>query len=624
MSKPTPVTHEEKIIQYQNHIKDLEALLEQTTQQLEHERAEYGKIETILERGKREWEATFDSVTDMIILTDSERCVIRCNRATIRYLDLAYNTIIGTPIQKLFFQDPPDNDQIFQSVLYETRFPTLKGWYEISTYPLLLRGEASGSVHVIKDITEQRQAQETLRKNQEELRQINDDLENRVWQRTIELIHANENLQHEVSEREKVQALLANERDLLSITLLSIRDGVISTDTQGTILLFNRAAETITGYRKEEVLGKPLGDALNLLDETSGKILPSPLKKLLDSQGEESHLQFLSLQNRQAEKLLISSSIAPVNDVTGDLMGYVMIITDITEEKRIEAQLALSQKMESIGRLAAGLSHEINTPLQYVGDNAHFLKEAFDAIIQTYGGHKDLVSDAEMNAENMMAYFAKITALRDDLDLAFFISEIPQAIQQSLEGIERVRKIVLAMKAFSHPANKGKKASDINQAIDTTVTISRNEWKYNADLEMHLDPNLPLVSCQIDEINQVLLNMIVNAAQAIEEKKAKGGPEKGLITISTQTKDEEVLIRIQDSGTGVRPENINRIFDPFFTTKEVGKGTGQGLALAHNIIVNQHKGRILVDSEYGKYTAFTICLPLGVSDFEQEPEPEDE
>jgi signal transduction histidine kinase len=194
------------------------------------------------------------------------------------------------------------------------------------------------------------------------------------------------------------------------------------------------------------------------------------------------------------------------------------------------------------------------------------------------------------------------------------MGESPVAVQESLDGVERVRKIVMAMREFSHPSEKEKKLADINHGIETTVVISRNEWKYSADLETNLDPSLPLVFCQIDEINQVILNMIINAVQAIQEKNPPETGIKGKITISTYMIDNHLHIKIQDTGIGI-PEDIRlRVFDPFFTTKGVGKGTGQGLSLAHQIIVQKHQGNIYVDSIAGEGTTFTIELPVDVSE----------
>jgi signal transduction histidine kinase len=196
-------------------------------------------------------------------------------------------------------------------------------------------------------------------------------------------------------------------------------------------------------------------------------------------------------------------------------------------------------------------------------------------------------------------------------DIEYLCNEIPNAIEQSLDGTERIAKIVGAMKEFSHPGVKEKQMVDMNRAIETTVTISKNEWKYVADVELDLDPTLPLVKCMAAEFNQVLLNIIVNAAQAIGAAK-KGGTEKGTIKIITlQPKSGWCEIKVSDDGPGIQEEIRSRIFDPFFTTKEVGKGTGQGLAIARSIVVDKHGGTIRVETEPGAGTTFIIDIPEG-------------
>ncbi len=203
---------------------------------------------------------------------------------------------------------------------------------------------------------------------------------------------------------------------------------------------------------------------------------------------------------------------------------------------------------------------------------------------------------------------------RTELDLDFLLGEIPTAISQTQSGIERVSKIVKAMKDFSHPGQKEKVMADLNRGIEVTSTISKNEWKYYADLELNLDESIPLVFCNIDEINQVVLNMIVNAAHAIQEKINKtGNTEKGIIKISTSLENDSVLLEISDTGMGIPTDIRGKIFDPFFTTKEVGKGTGQGLAIAHNIIITNHKGSINVDSVNDKGTTFRIKIPVSAN-----------
>jgi PAS domain S-box-containing protein len=288
---------------------------------------------------------------------------------------------------------------------------------------------------------------------------------------------------------------------------------------------------------------------------------------------------------------------------------------DITDRKRAEEalrqseiQLLMAQKLESIGQLAAGMAHEINTPIQYVGDNAKFLDEAFRDLLRFLDPHTEL-ADALRNP----ARTDLVTALDQtvqNVDLNYLRDEIPKATEQLLEGVAQVARIVRAMKEFSHPGPVEKAPVDINRAIESTVLVSKNEWKYIAELTTDLDPELPPVPCVAGEFNQVMLNLIMNAAYAIGDV-VRGSDRKGSIRIGTRRDGEWVEVRVSDTGAGI-PEDIRtRIFTPFFTTKEVGKGTGQGLAMAHAVIVKKHQGTIRFESETGVGTTFVVRLPLG-------------
>lgn len=424
---------------------------------------------------------------------------------------------------------------------------------------------------------------------------------------------SNLSLQSEVRQKVLTQELLAAEKELLSTTLMSIAEGVIITDNARNILLYNRVAAALTGYPPQEAIGQPLSNLLKLADPHTQEIVKDPISFLF-------HMEELSrkasdykppmLKTKSGAVLLVSGSIAELQGSGGSSMGHVIVFQNITEKHRAESQVMLSQKMEAIGQLAAGIAHEINTPIQYIGDNLRYLQKAIARLTEareTYQA-EDLQSWEEVKP--------RVDEIEQKFKVAAYLEESPVAIQESLDGVERVRKIVLAMREFSHPSEKEKKPADINHGIETTIVISRNEWKYVADLETDLDPTLPLVTCQIDEINQVVLNMIVNAAQAIQEKLPKGSGEKGMITIRTRRAEKHAQIIIEDTGRGVPEELRTRIFDPFFTTKGVGKGTGQGLSMAHNIIVNKHQGQIKLDSVVGEGAIFTIELPLDESESE--------
>jgi signal transduction histidine kinase len=261
--------------------------------------------------------------------------------------------------------------------------------------------------------------------------------------------------------------------------------------------------------------------------------------------------------------------------------------------------------MEAIGTLAAGIAHEINTPTQYVSDNTHFVGESVNDVITFIKEMKTILQSDDQSVDELKE---QLKAALDDLDFEFIQDEVPAAIKQTKEGISRISKIVSAMKDFSHPGATDISHADINRAIEATLLVSTNRWKFVADVETTFG-DIPAVPCYIDEINQVILNLIVNAADAIAEKHA-GTDEKGSIEITTRQAGNNVLISISDSGAGMPPEVKSRIFDPFFTTKEVGKGTGQGLSIGYDIIVNKHNGTLTCDSEAGAGTTFTLSLPL--------------
>lgn len=287
-------------------------------------------------------------------------------------------------------------------------------------------------------------------------------------------------------------------------------------------------------------------------------------------------------------------------------------LAQVEDIKQLHDQLAQAKKLESIGELAAGIAHEINTPIQYVGDNTRFVQSACEDITAILEVCQSLIGDSEAQGD-FAAKTVQLQETMDDADVEYLIEEIPTAIKQSLEGVERVAKIVRAMKEFAHPGVSEMTPTDIGKAIENTVMVARNEWKYVAELETEFDPSLPLVPCLPGELNQVLLNMIVNAAHAIADTLSDSVDRKGKIQISTALAQPFAEIRIKDTGSGIPQENIERIFKPFFTTKSAGKGTGQGLAIAHSVIVEKHQGTIQVESNVGEGTTFVIRIPLAIA-----------
>jgi signal transduction histidine kinase len=291
-----------------------------------------------------------------------------------------------------------------------------------------------------------------------------------------------------------------------------------------------------------------------------------------------------------------------------DRVYWLCVVRDITNRQQVQQQLLQSQKLESIGQLAAGIAHEINTPTQYIGDNVRFLKDAFQdmkGLLASYDRLLVAAKGSALSGETVQ----EVSAAVEHADVGYLLEEIPKAIDQTLEGVGRVAKLVSAMKEFSHPGAKDKTLLDLNHAIENTITVARNEWKYVAEMETDYDSTLPMISCLPGEFNQVILILIVNAAHAIADVVGKDGSGKGKITVQTRNCPDWIEIRIQDSGTGI-PEKVRpRIFDPFFTTKEIGKGTGQGLTIARSVVVDKHGGTIHFETEEGIGTTFIIRLP---------------
>jgi signal transduction histidine kinase/HAMP domain-containing protein len=283
------------------------------------------------------------------------------------------------------------------------------------------------------------------------------------------------------------------------------------------------------------------------------------------------------------------------------------LILDITEVRRLARELSAAQKLESVGRLAAGVAHEINTPVQFVSDNVEFVRTSMVDIAAVVGSYRDLQQAVQSSGDILLAAGAAAeTEKRVDLD--YILENAPLALVSSIEGLGRIATIVRSMKEFAHPDQGEKTLADLNQAIRSTLVIAHNEYKYVAEVETEWG-DLPMVQCHLGEINQVVLNLLVNAAHAITDV-VKDSGNRGRLGVRTRVEGNEVEIAISDSGTGIPDAVRDKIFDPFFTTKEVGKGTGQGLALAHNVIVQKHGGSLRFATEMGRGTTFFIRLPI--------------
>jgi len=378
---------------------------------------------------------------------------------------------------------------------------------------------------------------------------------------------------------------------------------LLAFDRQGLIQVANETALMLLEYTEAELLGQPVSAIFQERDVPSVAEMEAqvPRRGVLRSE------RVCRSKSGQLIPVLFSGSPYGKTVENGLARGVVCVALDLRDRKRLESELNLALKLESVGRLAAGVAHEINTPVQFVSDSVQFVRDAVDDLTRLIEKYQALHAQA-LEGHPAPELVAEISQAVEDADLSYLVENLPAAIERSLEGLGRVTSIVRSMKDFAHPDQKEMTAVDLNRCVSSTLTIARNEFKYVADLETHLG-DLPLVVCHAGDINQVILNLVVNAAHAIGDV-VKGTEGKGRITVSTRVEGAEVVVAIADTGGGIPAHIRDHIFDPFFTTKEVGRGTGQGLSIGRKI-VDRHKGRLTFDTEVGVGTTFFIHLPIG-------------
>ncbi|HEX7670587.1 MAG TPA: response regulator, partial [Polyangiaceae bacterium] len=352
---------------------------------------------------------------------------------------------------------------------------------------------------------------------------------------------------------------------------------IIAVDVEGKIRFIN---QVLPGFEKEEVIGSSFLIYLPPGDHDQHR---ARLGRILETGTPETYET--TIVGPGVDTLWFSTHMGPMR-VQGNIVGAVLVSQNITELKRTQADFAGAQRLAAVGTLAAGIAHEINTPIQFVNDSFHFLREATDDIFSLLETLSTVRGLAAAGTQDLASAVAVAREAEEAADLTYLRENVPKAFARCVDGLERVRTIVHSMKEFSHPAQHEMGRADLNRAIKNTVTIAHSEYKYVAELETDLG-DLPLVNCHINDINQVVLNLIVNAAHAIGDV-VKGTDEKGRIQIRTQVDGKDILISISDSGAGIPDAIAHRIFEPFFTTKEVGKGTGQGLALVWSVVKGKH------------------------------------
>jgi PAS domain S-box-containing protein len=545
----------------------IDGVVEDVTEKLE--------IEEKLKGYLKFFETLIDTVSNPVFYKDQDGRYLGCNRS---FADI----IFGLPREEIINKKISDLKDVIPQELavkydekdrelfanpgvqeYESRVKCADGKFRFfqlskSTYQGP-DGKIAGLVGIMMDITERVE-------NERELRRINEEL------------------------------------DLLVTSLSSI---IIGVSVKDRITHWNPFAEKVFRVNAADVIGKSFFECGIKWDW--GVIYEAISNSILEEKSVR--INDLKYENFEERNGILGLTINPLKRGGEILDGFIILGKDLTEQKILEAQLMQSNKLEALGQLAAGVAHEINTPMQYVGDNLKFINKSFIGLINILDIYERAAKSIR-NKDEFEKLIREAEELAGTIKLPFLLEQMPKALEQSMEGVSRVSVIVQSMKSFSHPGAGQKMPADLNKAIENTVTISRNEWKYDCDLELELDPDLPKIPCYESELNQVILNLIVNARDAVREAKENKKIESGLITVCTAMNKTHAIIKVKDNGSGI-PEKIReKIFDPFFTTKEIGKGTGQGLAISHSIIVEKHRGSLYFESTADKGTTFIIKLPL--------------
>ena len=508
--------------------------------------------------------ALLETTTDQVYFKDLESRFVRASRALASKLGLdGPDELIGKTDFDVFSAEHAgeafaDEQRIIRTgepisdiEERETWADTHVAWVSTSKFPLLdERGEVIGTFGISRDITNRKRTEEGLRESEERWR-----------------------------------TLLANAQEMIVVV-----------DGEGRVAYCSPSIQRWLGYDPKELVALPshpddeVALARALADVTpDGPVWLAHRLGHRDGSWQAFESSFVCLR----EQPVVGAVLITSRDVTDRLALE-------QERERLDFERRLSQRLQAVGQLAAGIAHEINTPVQFVGDSVKFLQEAAGELRELMQSYREwLLGDGDVTHE-------QVIAAERDVDLEYLDERVPAAFDRTLEGVARVAEIVQAMQRFAHPSGVRIAPADLGEAIETTLAVCRSEYKYIADVTLSLEA-LPPVTCNVGDLNQVFLNLIVNAAHAIEDRFADSG-QRGAITISTRALGDDVMIQIADDGAGIPLEVQDRIYEPFFTTKDVGRGTGQGLAIARTI-VEQHAGTLECASAPGAGTRFTITLP---------------
>lgn len=335
------------------------------------------------------------------------------------------------------------------------------------------------------------------------------------------------------------------------------------------------------------------------------------LRVLLTGSSEKTEYRLIGCPR---ETIHAADTVCPLWDAAaGETVGLCGTVQDISLLKSAREEMQRTQLLQSLGGLMAGIAHEMNTPLQFIGDNLQFIADAWKTLSAQQAAMLEAVGDMRMHSQEAPEATDRIERVCRMPNAEFLAAEFPRAVSQSLEGIERLIQLVSAMRDFSHLDERRQAPADLNRAVRSALTLLQNELKYACDVQTQLDPALPEVNCSIDEINRVLLNLLTNAVHSIAEKIERGGYTRGRIRIGTSSCEAGVRIFIEDNGTGIAADIRDRVFERYFTTKRnhpERRGTGQGLSMAYETIVDHHQGSLTFETSPGKGTTFTIILPV--------------
>lgn len=414
---------------------------------------------------------------------------------------------------------------------------------------------------------------------------------------------------NDITELKHSHEELKKQRDWLDVTLTSIGDCVIATDKKSKITFINSSAEALTGWNRQAAIGKDIGMVFNIIHELTREKIESPVEKVLKEGTLTGFANHSLLISKNGKEIPIGESGSPIKSDNGEILGVILVFRDLTERRnadtklqQMHSQLVQSEKIASIGQLAAGVAHEINNPVGYISSNLSAFKKNIQNIFLAFASLEEtaLICCSD-DADKLEKFQAEIASVKKINNFEFIKNDLPNLLLESIDGTARIQKIVANLLEFARPAKEEFQQSAINKIIEKSLALVWNELKYKCEIKKEYGNRLPVIICNEGQLIQVFVNLFMNAAQAIENK-------NGLIAIKTYFEKPLVCVEISDNGKGIEGKHLDKIFEPFFTTKEVGKGTGLGLSIVYGIIQN-HKGTIEVKSKPGEGSVFIIKFP---------------